>query len=174
MSEVVTLTTGESATIYGTVAAAKAYIATKYGDTYAAWRALNANDDDRKRTLATAAAYLDSQPWQTAYNTFSLRDAVLAFQTASYELAVMILADASLVAAADQGSNIQSVSAGGAGVTYFNPTTKNAPPLPPILMRLLATYLASTTSVVDGGSGQSGSSSNPFDSCNDLDRSEPW
>lgn len=175
MSEVVTLTTGETATIYGTIAAAKTYIATKYGPQYDAWRALNANDDDRKRTLASATALIDQQAWLTAYNTLGLRDVVAAFPTASYELAVMVLADPSIVTLADQGSNIQSVAASGASVSYFNPTTKFAAPLPPILMRLLGNYLASLTNAGPvSPSGLSGSSVNPMSECTDYVRKAPF
>lgn len=174
MSEV-TLTTSETGTIYGDLAAAKAYIATKYGETYAAWRALAGDDDDRKRTLATAAALLDAQVWQDDYDTFAERDAVTAFRNASYELAVAILADSSLVQAADQGSNIKSVAAGGASVEYFNSTTQNAAPLPAVAMRLVGQYLSALrrTGPVAGG-GQSGSCVNPFSQCEDLDRTEPY
>lgn len=173
--EDVTLTTGEQGSIYGTLAGAKTYIATKYGENYAAWRALDADDDDRKRTLVTAKTYLDSQEWDEDHDTEAERDAEPAFVTASYELAVMILADASIIESADQGSNIQQIGAGSAQISFFNPTTKNADRLPPILMRLVGKYLAATANSGPVlGTSQSGDSENPFSSCSDYDRTEPW
>jgi hypothetical protein len=171
----VTLTTGEDGIIYGTLAAAKTYIATKYGDTYAAWRALNANDDDRERTLITATAFIDSQVWDADHDTFAERDALAAFQNASYELAVMILADPTVIAQQDQGSNIKTAYASGAGVEFFNSTTQGAALLPPILMRMIGQYLSGTAlgGPVAGG-GQSGDCENPFSSCSDYDRKEPF
>lgn len=167
-----TVTTG---TVYGTYAAAVTYITGRYGESYTAWLALSA--DNRKRTLISAADYIDQQIWQDDYDTFAERDAVPAFVTASYELAVLIAADPEIVQALDQGSNIARVYAGGAGVDYFNPTSSksgSAPKLPPILMRLIGQYLAaSTTGGPDGGSGQEGSCHNPFSECSDYDRSEP-
>lgn len=173
--ETETLTTNETGQAYGSLAAAKTYIATKYGDTYAAWRALNANDDDRKRTLITAKAYIDSQVWQDAYASDTARDAVTAFVSASYELAVMILADPTVVTLADQGSNIQQVSASGASVTYFNSTTKAAPKLPPVLMRLVGQYLAAASGITaTAGWGQSGSSTDPMSECEQDKRNRPY
>lgn len=173
--ETVQLTSGEQGDIYGTLAAAKQYIATKFGETYAAWRALDPDDDDRKRTLITAKAYIDSHVWSDEADTVAERDAITAFVDASYELAVMILADPSIIEAADQGSNIQSLGAGSASISFFHPTTKNADPLPPILMRLIGSYLGAASSGGPvGGSGQSGSSVNPFSKCKDLDRGEPY
>lgn len=180
MSEAVVLSTGETEDIHGTFVAAKAYVAMQFGETYDAWTALAAvgpitADDRKKKTLATAVRFLNAQVWQADYDTFAKRDLVAAFATAEYELAVMIAADPSVIAAADQGSNIQSVSAGGASVSYFNSTTKGAPVLPPSLMRLVGQYLAaSSSSGPVSPSGQSGSCVNPFSSCEDLDRGKPY
>jgi hypothetical protein len=176
MSEVVTIGGSYTATIYGTFALATNYLQTKYGDRYTAF--LGKPADDQKRALVTAAAYLDRQSWVAAYDTFAERDALQAFKDASYELGALIVEDDSIVTVTDQGSNVQNVQASGAGVTFFNPTTSrsgSAPPMPPILMALVGAYLAaSATSGPDGGSGQSGSCSNPFSACRDYDRNEPY
>jgi hypothetical protein len=175
MSETVTVSSGITGTIYGTQAAGEAYIGGSYGATYTAWLALATAP--RKQTLIAAARYLDRQSWADDYDTFAERDAVEAFQFASYELAVLIARDAAIVTKADQGNNIQSVGGGGApSVTYFSPTSAargSATVLPPVLHALIGSYLAATSSAVYGGSGLSGSDENPFDDCSDLDRSEP-
>lgn len=180
MSELITLSTGESETIHGTFVAAKAYVAIMFGESYDTWRNLAASgaltvDDRKKQTLAAAVRLLNAQAWAEAYDTFAERDLIAAFATAEYELAVIIANDPTVLAVADQGSNIKTAYAAGAGVEYFNPTTKGAALLPPILMRLLGSYLATTTTDgPDGGSGCSSSADNPFSDCEDLDRNEPY
>lgn len=179
MSSTVTLSTGESEIVHGSLVAARAYLAMMPGPQYDAWRALLGSgataDDAQKRTLAAAVRYFNAQTWAAAADTFAERDAIAAFETAQYELAALIAADPSVVALADQGSNIQSVSAGGASVSYFNPTTKNAAKMPPVLMRLVGSYLTATNvSGPEGGSGQTGSCVNPMSECADYDRREPY
>lgn len=180
MSELITLSTGESETIHGTFTAAKAYIAIMFGDAYDVWRNLAASgaltaDDRKKQTLAAAVRLLNAQAWTEATDTFAERDLIAAFATAEYELAVIIANDPSVLGVADQGSNIKSAYASGAGVEYFNSTTKGADLLPPILMRLIGGYLATATiGGPDGGSGCSSCAENPFSDCEDLDRSEPY
>jgi len=175
MSEVVAIG-AYNATIYGTFAAATAYLQTQYGDAYTAWLALAA--DDQKRTLAAATRYLDRQVWVADADTFAERDALEAFQLASYELAAMVAEDPAVISTLDQGSNIQSVGAGGAQVTYFAPTSAkrgSAPTLPPILMQLVGGYLAiSEIGGPDGGESVSNDASNPFSDCSDFDRGDPY
>jgi hypothetical protein len=175
VSEVITLTTGESETIHGTFAAAKAYIAMMYGDTYDAWTALS-TDDKKKRTLAAAVRYLNAQAWSDDYDTFAERDAVTAFATAQYELAAMIANDASVMSAIDAGSNIQSVSAGSASVSYFAPTSagKGATKLPTIVHRLIGSYLAASSASSVTAYGATGNEDNPFNDDSDYDRGEPY
>lgn len=174
MSEVITLTGGATETIHGTYTASITYIAMLYGDAPDAWSALSV--DNRKRTLATAVRYLNAQTWATACDTFAERDAIPAFASAQYELAVLIAADPGVVATADQGSNIASLGAGSASVTYFSPTTKNAATLPPVVQRLVGGYLAAATLAgADGGaSHDSGGAANPFSACEDDHRHEPY
>jgi len=172
MSEVITIGTG-SETILGTYDGAVAYVETMLGTRYDTWIA--ANETTRKKSLVSAVRFLNAQVWSEDADTFAERDAIDAFHNAQYELAVMIVEDSTVTDAADQGSNIQSMGAGSAQITFFNPTTKNADPLPPILMRLVGPYLSvSMTGLLDGGASQGGSCVNPFSSCKDLDREEPY
>lgn len=171
MSEVLVTPAG---TIYGTYAAAVIYIDGQFGDAYRAWEALDVAD--RKRALLGATRYLDRQVWGDDYDTFAARDAIEAFQLACYELAALAAEDASVLGATDQSSNISSVGAGGASVTYFNPTSVesgSASKLPPILMQLLADYMGAADVVVVGGYSQTGDCESAFSDCEDFDRSEP-
>ncbi len=178
MSELVTVSSGVTGTIYGTYAAAQAYIAARFGEGYTAWT--GRTDADKKRTLISAADYLNTQVWVDAYDTFAERDALQAFVDASYELAVLIGDDPDLVQLVDQGTNVARVYAGGAGVDYANPTSSargTATLLPPILMRLIGAYLGSASSgasAVLGGSGVAGAATNPLSECSDYDRTESW
>lgn len=181
MSELITIGAG-SETVHGSLAAAQAYVDTMLGDRYETWAALASTDlNKQKKSLVNAVRYLNSLVWQADYDTFAKREAFLdaagksIFHNAQYELAVLIVEDSEVTDVVNQGSNIQSLGAGSASVSFFNPDTKEADPLPPVLMRLVGQYLsASTTSGPVGGTGQSGSSSNPFASCNDLDRGTPY
>lgn len=175
MSSTITLDTGEEETIHGTYDAAKSYLGMMLGDPYTTWRAFDT--DDQKRTLAMAVRYLNQQAWAEDADTFAERDAIAAFATAEYELAAILSADQSAMTALDAGSNIQSVSASGASVTYFAPTSagRGATKLPPVLQRLIGSYLAASGGAVTvGGYAATGSSSSPFSECADDDRTEPY
>lgn len=172
MSEVITVGTA-SETIHGTFDAGVAYISMLYGEAADAWLALP--EDSQKRTLASAVRYLNAQNWDDDYDTFEKRDAIAAFAIAEYELAVLIADDASIVAESDQGSNIASLGAGSASISFFHPTTRGADRLPPVLMRLVGQYLAaSRTRGANGGSGESSDARNPFSDCSDFDPNGPW
>lgn len=168
MSEALTVTGSSTpVTIYGTFAAAKDYILSMFGATYDAWAAL-ATDDIKKRTLIAATRYLESMQWDaTTAPDFATRDAIAAFPQATYELAVLIADDATLTQGADTGTNIRAVGAGSARVEFFAPQSLqigNATTMPPLIMRLVGQYLASTTaSTGDGALGQAGDCESPFD-----------
>lgn len=154
-------------TIYGSLDDALVYIGSRLGDAYAAFRTLVA--DDQKRALVTAAGFLDTLPWIEGYYEFEDRDAEPAIVAASYELAALIAEDPVVVTLADQSSNIQSVNAGGAGVTYFE---RAAAPgrthlmLPVLIERLLGEFLGGEANASLGGLGgpigRAGSACNPF------------
>ena len=176
MSEVITLSTGEQETIHGTFAGAKAYIAMMFGDAYDTWRALS-SDDKKKQTLASAVRYLNAQSWIDSADTFAERDAIADFAKAQYELAVLIANDPSFVAALDAGSNIRSVSAGGASVEYFAPTKAGAgaTKLPTIVHRLIGKYLAASQGATSVTAYSSvGGDSSAFDSGDEYGRGDPW
>lgn len=182
MSELVTLTTGESETIYGTYAEAVSYIGMlRYAEPYKSWIALDV--DDRKSTLAGARRFIDRYIWDADYDTFAERDDVVtddsvkAFQVASYELAALAVSDDSVFSNHELGSNIASVSAGGAGVTYFNPSSSedgSAPALPGVVQKLLGAYLASSGASISGGFGQEGGEESSFSSCSSYRRNGPY
>lgn len=172
MSETVTIGGSYTATIYGTLVAAIEYAQTQFGSVYTSWLALSA--DDQKRTLAGAARFLDRQSWAAAYDTFAERDAVTAFQFASYELAAAAAADESVLTAADAGTTVSSVSEGGSSISFFGPS-RSAGRLPPIVQDLLGAYLASVSMwSTFGGAGESGDADNPFATAADYDRTEPY
>lgn len=176
MSEVVTLTTGASATIYGTLANATAYISLMTGDVYTAWRALTL-PDDQKRTLVTATRYLDRRTWNAdTAGSFATRDAIPAFQSACYELAAIAASDPGVLSALETGSNIKTAGAGSAHVEFFRPTSVAAgtsSPLPDIVQQLVGSYLGSGSITVIGGYGQSGNCESGFDDANEFTLTGP-
>lgn len=172
MSEAVTLSSGESETVYGTFANAKSYLGIMIGDAYTAWRALS--DDDKKRTLATATRYLNRQAWIDTADTFAERDALTnaegkpVFQYASYELAAVAADDPSVLASIETGSNLRAVGAGSARVEFFAPTSTaqgTSGRLPDVALQLVGAYLAAsaTTNSISGGYGQSGECESQFE-----------
>jgi hypothetical protein len=181
MSEVVTIGGSYTATIHGSFANATSWMQTHPGDRYTAF--LAKVPDDQKRALVAAADYFNREGWLAAYDTFAKRDSFAApdgrfvFQIASYELGALVVEDDSVITGSDQGSNLRSIGAGSARLEFFNLTSSkqgSAPRLPPILMDLIGAYLAApSTGGPDGGSGQAGSSTNPFSSCSDYDRNRP-
>jgi hypothetical protein len=132
-----------SETIYGLFDDAMDYIEFALGDRYDAWRALTS--DNQKRSLVVARRYIDRLTWITDADTFAKRDAIEAFVTASYELAALAAEDSSALVTTEQGSNVQSMSAGSASIAFFAPTTGQE--MPEIIEQLLGDYLA------NGGDG---------------------
>lgn len=188
MSEVETITGGATGTIYGTFAGATNYHGASGSDAAVAYRGL-ANDDERKRKLIDSTRYLNRFGYATGYTTFALRDVVdlgtgdgdaaFPFRAACYELAGLAAVDSNVLAAADQGSNIKAVSASGASVEYFSPTSVaqgTASLLPPTVLALIGPYLAVNADALDqgGGTGATGSCENPFGPCADYERREPY
>jgi hypothetical protein len=171
MSEDITIGGGEE-TILGTLELAQGYVAMMPGQRYEDWT--EAAELAQQKSLVAAVRFINGIVWSADYDTLAKRDAVAAFKYAQYELAVLIHEDTEITDEAP-GSNISSLKAGSAGITFFNPTTNSADPLPPVLMRLVGAYLsASSSSGPVGGGGQSGSCHNPFADCADNDRKTPW
>lgn len=183
MSEVVTLTGGASARIYGTYAEAQSYLGSLFGEQYTAWLALT--PDDQKRTLIGATRLLDRLTYTNDYAAFVDRDAevwddgiTFPFRFASYELAAAATDDPSVLGAPGSSPSIQRVYAGGAGVDFASPVDADdtTSGLPGLIDQLLADYLLGSTpdSELDGGIGVSGSCENPFASPRDFDRTGPY
>lgn len=174
MSETVTIGGSYTATIYGTFALATSYLQTQYGAAYTAWRALST--DDQKRTLASAASYLNRQSWQEDYDEFAERDAVAAFPTASYEFAAAAASDPSILSGAS--SNVSSVSDGGTSVSYFYAgavRVGTVAKLPQVVHDLVGQYLATAELLAAfGGTGVEGDEDNPFAAEADYDRTESY
>lgn len=151
------------------LADARAYIDARFGPAYRAWMALS--DVDATRTLTSAASYLDSLVWvgmATGVPTGNLPltswprsgiDGVdpltvpTAVTNAAYELGVLILSDPDLVNTVDAGSNVASLGAGPAQISFFRPTSAldgTAPRIPPIIDRLIGRWLASASAGAGG------------------------
>ncbi len=185
MSETITFTNGAQARIYGSRAGALGYLGGETTD----WDTVE-TDEDLQRLLVRASRYLDRLPWSTDYTDFDVRDAVdladgslgdaaFPFRAAMYELARLALDDDSVLTVDDQGSNIQSMGAGGAQITFFSPTSSQrgtAAILPLPVLKLIGGYLDASADDIaaEGGDGDTGSCVNPFGPCRDFDRNEPW
>lgn len=158
---------GNTITIYGDLAGAKAYCAGIIGPSGDAWRALL--DNEKSRSLVSARYYLDRQAWQGSRTDpaqaldWPREDVVYADSTpvpsdsvpvevidAEYELAVMLVADASTYTAADSGTNTKMLKAGPLEIEYFKPTTGRATKLPQVIMDLVGEFLASAVAVTGG------------------------
>lgn len=187
MSEAVTLTSGATGTIYGSLAAGLVVLDTRLGDEYAAFIALDANT--RKRAQLNVRYYLDTLDWDDDYATFAARDAVQSDATlpgdegypirvASYLLAALASFDSSLVSSESDDQQVTSVSIAGASMSLtagrrFNDVQSS---LPADVLALIAPYLATAGSLPagsGGGRGQVGSCVNPF-SPRRSGRRDPW
>lgn len=171
-----TLSTGETAEVYGGLVAANAYLAFAVGDAATAWRALANTPDDQKRFLVAATRMLDGLAWQGTANGASSttlqwpRDNVTdadgnavdpatvptGIVNGCFELAAQLAGNASVQDQTDAGSNIQSIGGGGAPtITFFRPTSAqdgNAPVLPLPVLRLVGQYLAAASASAVGAS----------------------
>lgn len=187
MSEAITVGTG-TVTIYGTFAGATAHFDTSGSEAAEAWTGL-ADDNARKKKLIDATRFLNRLGYTDDYVTFAARDALdlgtgdsdeaFPFRIACYELAGLAAADPDVLVVDDQGSNVRAVGAGSARVEFFSPTSAQrgtASVLPSTVQALIGPYLAASADALDqdGGTGDTGSCSNPFGPCRDYDRRDPW
>ncbi len=188
--------------IMGTdLAEVDAYIKGSVGAGSDAWAVLVAAEDDdgRAKLVVAATRYLYRQKWQgtatvSTQKTAFPRDGVvdpdgtaladgatpqnLVFAEA--EMAAIFAADASVAAAADSGSNIQSLNAGPVSISYFRPTIgadAGATKMPVTIMDLVAGYLAS--GIADDAPTAYGFSSceaetSSFDDCAQFTRRGPF
>lgn len=185
MSESITLTNA-TATIYGSLAGARAYLGAESED----WdvSADSGITTDMRRALVKARRLLDRLSYLDDYDTFAERDAVdlgtgggdaaFPFRAASYILADLGRDDESIFGSAST-SDIASMSAGGASITYRNESKATlVAGLPDSVLELLADYLDTGDNLaLIGAEGPTTSDTvdtNPFGEDADFDRNESW
>lgn len=148
---------GTTYNIYGTSAAADAYLAARVvGSEAAAWEDLDA--DDRSKALVSGTRYLDRQNWNgqrtvlaqdlefprtglTDKDGNAVDDATvpLLMEEANYELALALNADATILDKGSTASNTKSVKAGSASVSFFRAT--DGAKLPSVAFELVGLFL---------------------------------
>lgn len=140
--------------VYGTQAAMLAYHNGSLGTEAAAL--LVATADQQAKALVEATRMINRQGFIDPVTTFALRDAFVdaeaqpIFQWAAYELAPLLLSDPDLKANPTSGSNVASVGAGPAQVSFFRPTLGQTGRFPTIIKELLGAYLSGSVSSADG------------------------
>jgi hypothetical protein len=150
---------GNTFPIYGTQAGAIAYLDARLGSTD--W--VTADTNDQKRSLVAATRWLDrgviwngtkTDPAQglqfpreglVCDGTSVPSDEVpVRIEQATYELALVLFLDPTAADTQDQGSNIASVGAGAASVSFFRPTIGGeAPRFPVPVMELVRCFVGS-------------------------------
>lgn len=172
---------GASFKIYGSQANGIAYHRGSLGTEAAAFIA--AATDSQAMALVDATRMINRHKWISTLNTFTLRDAFLVdedpddvpvFQHATYELAALLLADPDIKSGSTSGSNVASVGAGPAQVSFFRPTLGVSGRFPQIIKELLGEYMAGSVASADGVSNAYGTdeeSSFDGDDAYGIDRS---
>jgi hypothetical protein len=178
---------GVNYSIYGTHDGAKSYMRARLGAE--AWD--SASSENQKKSLVSATRWIDRGDWAGDPVTpgqalkFEFRSGLTDCEgnpvatnvvapgvaEACYELALVLLGDATASAAVDSGSNIKSVAAGSAAVSYFRPTSGSAPIYPGEAGRLLRCYLDS-----GGASGFASGTDveSQFDNCDEYGLDEGY
>jgi hypothetical protein len=163
---------GNNYTIYGSQAGAIAYLTGSITPQAAKFISPSTTADSQARALVDATRELERQLWIDSVNTFPLRDAIPAFQNASYELAALLLTKPNLFDASGAGSNVQSVTAGPTSVTFFKPT--DAGRFPTRVQELIGVYLAGEAPSIPGGSESLGNTECAESQFDDCDRYGLW
>ncbi|HET9893247.1 MAG TPA: DnaT-like ssDNA-binding protein [Mycobacterium sp.] len=170
-----TETVGSSSVeVYGGLAAAIDYLTWNVDDGAVAF--LGLDSDSQKKRLANATRYLDQQSWAGArtglvgatpttlqFPRSGLTDSTGAavdsttvpavVVEAAFEMAAILSGDNSAAQNADQGSNVQSLGAGPANLSFFRPQSVadgNATVLPTVIDRLIGRWLARNAGTVGG------------------------
>lgn len=190
---------GVTVEVYATLQAVKDHHITSGSPHSAAFNAL-ADDNAKSRILVDATRWFNALPWQGEPTTPAVEGTTLKWPRtgvtepdgdevddqvipadvieAFKEACGLLAQNSKLTSKAHQGSNIQQLGAGPAGITYFSPTSPelgNATMLPTILDRYLAKYIGGgSSSGVRGGAWYGGGESSHFDSCAKYDRDEPF
>lgn len=194
-----TVTGGTAREVYGGLAACDAYLLDEVGAAAEAYRALDSDDDARKRLLISATRYIDDHVWlgtangaggtTLAFPRDDLEDdhglaigdaAQLArVERAAFKMAAILAQRKNAADDADQGSNVKSMGAGTGRMEFFAPTGADdgtASVLPVAVDRLIGLWLAgqavdvATVGPIATGSGDASN----FDDCDDLERTEPF
>lgn len=167
--------------IYGEQEAAVIYHSGSSRPSSVAWVAATA--DTQARTLVDATRVVDElsfagtetapgvQPlsWPRTGVTYADGTPVLdsgtpiAVEQAVYELAALLLAKPGIFDASTQDSNIESVTAGSVSVSFFAPVTVGK--LPPVVLRLLRWFLASSATATGGTERLGSEEESAFDDC---------
>ncbi len=177
-------------TVYQDLEDSEEYIDAAIGPAADAWRSLSDVDPktDRKRTSVSAARFLDAIEWSddvdgVDYTVQATRIANIDFQNGSAELMMLIAKDPSLLTKASQGSNIQSLQAGSASISFFNPTSVEdgtATEFPTVIEKMLRKYMKGSGAESEGsgssrgGMWNGGCESSHFDPCATFKRTEPF
>lgn len=183
MSEAIAFTSG-TVTIYGSIAGARAYL----GPEHAAWDVATDAEitTEMRRKLVAARRYLDRLPWAPPYATFAARDAFTTgdgsgdaaypFRAANYELA-RLADEGELTLGAASTSEVTSMAAGGASISYRETATQSTTDqLPDVVLDLIGPYLAEVALDIatDGGASAPGGCVNPFGPKRDFDKTGGW
>jgi DnaT-like ssDNA binding protein len=176
--------------VYGGLAAVVDYLNASIDDGAVAFRALGT--DDQVRRLVAATRYIDQQQWTGTrtglaggtpttlqYPRTGLTDGAgavvdstavpLVVIQAAFEMAAILAGDSSAAANVDTGSNVQSLGAGPASLSFFRPQSVadgNATVLPTVIDRLIGRWLARAAVGVIAGFASGVDGRNDFrDSC---------
>jgi hypothetical protein len=192
MTYAVIFSTTDEVEVYGGLPALDAYLFAASGSGAAAYRALVAGSDDRKRLLVEATRYIDRQRWLGTRNAAggttlafprddlddldgtdaSNAEQLALVERAAFEMVAVLAADADAAGNADTGQNIKSMGAGSAKLEFFGPTSTTkgtATKLPTVVHELIGHWLSSggaRTSVATGTCGDS-----HFEDCDGYRRS---
>lgn len=171
MSSTVTIG-GSNFLIYGTLAASQTYFKAGLGDAPVAFRAAASTAGLQEQALVEATRMLDRTRWMgtpvgvPVFDTVGqwprngvvdrLGNAVSnaiepnKIAIATYELAAALLVDATRKDAATSGSNIASVGAGPANVSFFRPTLGVTGRFDTIIQELVGEFLAGANTSLAG------------------------
>lgn len=160
--------------VYGGLTACTHYLLASGDDGAVAFRAAAA--DDQKRALVGATRYIDGFFWSGVatglaggtpttlqFPRSGLTDAYGAaldatnvpsqVVSAAFEMAAILVVDPTAASNADQGSNVASLGAGPASLSFFRPTSAQlgtASVMPTVVDRLIGRWLASSQAAVAG------------------------
>jgi hypothetical protein len=180
MSQLLTFDSTATATIYGSLAGALGYLSSRYDG----WDSV-ATDEALWKLLVRATSLVDRLSWVAAADTFAERDAIdlgtgsgdaaFPFRAAVYEWARLARTNPALLSL-EQGSNVASISDGGASVSYFGPSSAKALPMPRDVMDLIGGYLDSGEADLDTPASSTGAevADSPFATDANFERTEPY